>query len=63
MQTLMKNVGQVDRVFRLVLGLFLIWLGLWGFGGLDGKIMDVLVACVAVLPFSMVVTQSCFVFR
>ena len=60
---MIKNVGSIDRLLRFLLGSFLVWLGLWQFNGLQGNLIGILIALASLLPFYMVVTSSCFVFR
>ena len=57
------NVGLVDRALRLLLGLFLIWLGLLKLEGFQGNIIGILVALIALLPFTMSATGKCPVFN
>ena len=58
-----RNVGRLDRMFRLALGLVLLGTGLFPLGGIHGDGVGILVAAVSVMPFWMVATASCFVFR
>ena len=58
-----KNVGSIDRTLRFLLGILLVWIGLWVLKGLQGNIAGMVVAAISVLPFYMVATRSCFVFR
>jgi hypothetical protein len=60
---MIKNVGKIDRTMRFLLGLFLIWLGLFEFNGSDGNVIGILIALISLMPFYMVFTGSCFVFR
>lgn len=60
---MIKNVGKIDRLLRFLLGLFLIWLGLWRLNGLEGNVIGILVSLASLMPFFMVVTGSCFVFK
>jgi len=60
---MIKNVGNIDRTLRLLLGLFLVWLGLFVFEGKKGNLLGVIVSITALMPFYMVATRSCFVFR
>ncbi len=60
---MIKNVGMIDRTLRFLLGLFLIWLGVFGFNGKEGNIIGILIALISLLPFYMTLTGSCFVFR
>ena len=38
-----KNVGNIDRVLRIIFGVFLIWLGLFQLRGLKGEVLGILV--------------------
>ena len=60
---MIKNVGKIDRSLRLLLGIFLVWLGLWGLYGLEGNLLGIIISLTALMPFYMVITGSCFVFR
>lgn len=57
-----KNVGKLDRVARFFFGLFLIWLGAFKFGALDWSPLGLLLVALALLPFYMAVSGSCFIF-
>ena len=58
-----KNVGKIDRILRFLLGLLLIWIGLFILNGKDGNMIGIIVAVISLMPFYMVFTGSCFVFR
>ena len=58
-----KNVGVVDRVLRFLLGLVLLYLGLFVWAGIQGSILGLAVAASSALPFYMAISRSCFVFR
>ena len=60
---MIKNVGKVDRSLRFLLGLFLIWMGLFELDGKQGDWIGILVAVLSILPFYMALSGSCFVFR
>lgn len=60
---MIKNVGKIDRTLRFLLGLFLVWLGLFVMNGLEGNIIGIMVAIISLMPFYMTFTGSCFVFR
>ena len=60
---MIKNVGKFDRTLRFLLGLFLVWLGLFVMHGTEGNPLGILVAVISLMPFYMVYTGSCFVFR
>jgi hypothetical protein len=60
---MIKNVGKIDRTLRLLLGLTLVWLGVFVLNGMEGDVLGILVALISLMPFYMAVTRSCFVFR
>jgi len=60
---MIKNVGKIDRTLRFLLGLFLVWLGLFEMNGKEGDLIGILVAIISLMPFYMSFTGSCFVFR
>jgi hypothetical protein len=60
---MIKNVGKIDGILRILLGLFLIWIGLFLMNGKEGNMLGVLVAIISLMPFYMALTRSCFVFR
>jgi len=58
-----KNVGDLDAFLRILLGIFLIYLGLHVLQGIDGKPLGIIVALISLMPFYMAITRKCFVFR
>ena len=60
---MIKNVGKIDRTLRLLLGLFLVWLGVFVLNGKEGNVIGIFVALFSLMPFYMGFTRSCFVFR
>jgi hypothetical protein len=60
---MIKNIGNIDRTLRLLLGLFLVWLGIFVLNGKEGNVIGIFVALISLMPFYMVLTRSCFVFR
>lgn len=58
-----KNVGTIDRILRLLLGLILIWFGVFILNGKEGNVIGIFVALISLMPFYMATTRSCFVFR
>ena len=60
---MIKNVGTIDRTLRFLLGLALIWIGLFVLNGKDGNMIGLIVAVISLMPFYMTFTGSCFVFR
>jgi hypothetical protein len=59
----MKNVGLIDRVLRFVLGLGLVYSGLFLLNGIHGNIIGIIISVCSLLPFYMAFTATCFVFR
>ncbi len=60
---MIRNVGRIDRILRFILGIFLLWLGIFGLEGKGGNIIGIIVAIISIMPFYMSITSSCFVFR
>lgn len=60
---MVRNVGKVDRILRFLFSILLNWLGLIIFNGLNGNIFGLLIALIAIIPFTMSVTGSCPVFK
>ena len=60
---MIKNVGKIDRTLRFLLGLLLVWLGVFVLNGKEGNVIGIFVALFSLMPFYMAVTRSCFVFR
>ena len=57
-----KNVGNIDATLRFLLGLFLIWLGLFYMNGVDGDLGGIIVALISIAPFTFSLTRKCPVF-
>jgi hypothetical protein len=57
-----KNVGNVDAILRIILGIFILWLGLVQLNGLEGRISGILIAMFALVPFTIAATRICPVF-
>lgn len=57
-----KNVGSIDRIMRIVFGLFLVWLGLYQLNGLKGDVLGISVALLSLIPFIIAATRICPVF-
>ena len=58
-----KNVGSIDASMRFVLGVALIFIGMYVLEGIKGNLSGIIVALISLVPFYMVVTRKCFVFR
>lgn len=57
-----KNVGKLDRMLRIIFGLFLLWVGLVHLKALQGGILGIIVALLSLIPFSTAATRFCPVF-
>jgi len=58
-----RNVGNIDQIFRFILGLCLIWFGIFALNGKNGNIIGISIALLSIMPLYMSFTASCFVFR
>ena len=58
-----KNVGGVDAFMRVVLGVVLIFIGMFLLGGVNGSLLGIMAALISLVPFYMAVTRKCFVFK
>jgi hypothetical protein len=58
-----KNVGGVDAFMRVVLGVAVIYMGMFLLGGVNGSLLGIIVALISLVPFYMAVTRKCFVFK
>jgi hypothetical protein len=56
---LRHNMGRLDRILRLVVGVALIPIGLFALGGWHGDLVGILVAALAVLPLGTSLTGFC----
>jgi uncharacterized membrane protein len=57
-----KNVGIIDRILRIIFGLFLIWLGFFQLKGQEGEVLGIFVALFSLVPFTIAATRVCPVF-
>ncbi|MBK5278738.1 MAG: DUF2892 domain-containing protein [Bacteroidia bacterium] len=58
-----KNVGRLDQVLRIILGLCLIWAGLFPMNGLQLSIPGIFISLISLIPFWMAITRKCPVFK
>ena len=58
-----KNVGKLDAILRFLLGIFLVYLGLFILKGIQGNLLGIFVALISIMPFYMAITRKCFVFN
>lgn len=57
------NVGIVDRILRVLLGICLMAIGLIWLKGLEGDILGIAISLFAILPLFMAFTRKCIVFH
>lgn len=57
-----RNVGGLDRGARLAVGMILVPLGLWLFGGADGPLVGVAVTVVGVMALASGLIGSCLLY-
>ena len=58
-----ENVGNLDSNIRFILGIFLIWLGLFHLNGIEGDLKGILIALISIAPFTVSFTRKCPVFH
>lgn len=58
-----KNVGNLDATLRFLLGIFLIWLGLFSMKGINRNSWGIVVALVSLAPFIFSLTRKCPIFH
>ena len=58
-----KNVGKLDATLRVLLGIFLLWLGLFSMKGINGNLWGILVALISIAPFTFSLTRKCPIFH
>jgi len=59
----MENVGNLDASLRFLLGIFLLWLGLFLMKGINGNLWGILVALISIAPFTFSLTRKCPIFH
>jgi hypothetical protein len=57
------NESTVDRVVRAVLGVILLWAGLWPLAGLQGSVLGIIVVLVALILLFTAATGFCLIYR
>ena len=58
-----KNVGNLDATLIVLLGIFLLWLGLFSLKGINGNLWGILVALISIAPFTFSLTRKCPIFH
>lgn len=58
-----RNVGSTDRIFRAVVGGFLVWFGMIGLKGLDANVPGLYMALPALYLVATAYTGKCYVLR
>jgi uncharacterized membrane protein YuzA (DUF378 family) len=54
-----KNVGYIDRILRYIIGFFLLLLGVYGFNGIEGKLIGIVIALSSIIFFATSLTRKC----
>ncbi|HHS97383.1 MAG TPA: DUF2892 domain-containing protein [Chloroflexi bacterium] len=54
-----RNEGTVDRIIRLVIGVVLIWVGLWPLNGLQVAVGGIVVAVIGLILLITGLTGYC----
>ncbi|MBC7222759.1 MAG: DUF2892 domain-containing protein [Anaerolineae bacterium] len=57
------NEGTVDRIVRLVVGVVLLWAGLWPLGGLGGAAWGIVLALIGLVLLVTAATGFCLIYR
>jgi len=57
------NEGTVDRIVRAVVGVVLIWAGLWPLAGLQAAVLGIIVALIGLILVITAITGFCLVYR
>ncbi len=58
-----RNVGNTDRIFRAIIGAFLVWFGMIGLKGLEANVVGLLIAVPAMYLIGTAYTGKCLLFR
>jgi len=58
-----RNESTVDRIVRAVLGLILLWVGLWPLGGLQATVVGIIVALIGLVLVVTAITGFCLIYR
>ena len=54
-----RNEGTIDRIIRLVVGVALIWAGLWPLNGLQVAVVGIVVAVIGLILVITGITGYC----
>ncbi|MCR4408436.1 MAG: DUF2892 domain-containing protein [Anaerolineae bacterium] len=57
-----QNEGMIDRIVRAVLGLILLWAGLWPLGGLRA-VVGIIVTLIGLILVFTALTGFCLIYR
>jgi Protein of unknown function (DUF2892) len=57
-----QNESTADRIVRVVVGLILLWAGLWPLGGLQVTILGIVVALVGLVLVITAITGFCLIY-
>ena len=57
------NEGTVDRIIRAVLGVVMLWAGLWPLNGLQAAVLGIVVAVLGLILLVTALTGYCALYR
>jgi len=57
------NEGMVDRIVRAVVGVILLWAGLWPLAGLQAAVLGIIVALIGLILVITAITGFCLIYR
>jgi len=57
------NEGTVDRIIRAVLGVVMLWAGLWPLNGLQAAVLGIVVAVIGLILLVTALTGYCALYR
>ena len=58
-----RNEGTADRIVRAVIGLILLWVGLWPLAGLQAAVLGIIVALIGLVLVITAITGFCLIYR
>lgn len=58
-----RNEGTVDRIVRAVVGVILLWAGLWPLAGLQAAVLGIIVALIGLILVITAITGFCLIYR
>ncbi len=58
-----RNESMVDRIVRAVVGVILLWAGLWPLAGLQAAVLGIIVALIGLILVITAITGFCLIYR